>query len=259
VALDELCRRTGVTPYMAMLAVFQVVLHRYTGCERVAVGTPIAGRRRRELEGLLGTLANIVVMATDLSGDPVFLELLARVREVTTGAYAHQDVPFEMLVDKLQVERNASSNPLFQVMFALHQEKLAAIELPGLRAMPVELGPAYSHFDLGLHFWRHEDGFAGFVSYNSDLFEPSTIRRLIGHFQVLLAEAVRAPERRISSLPLLTQEEQRWVAERSALSRCSPSHPVETRSLQLVPRTSLGLWPACVETPKSATGNWPHG
>ncbi len=227
-ALDALCHRMNVTPYMAMLAAFQAVLMRWTDQSKIVVGSPIAGRRRRELEGLVGTLANIVVMATDLSGDPTYTELVERVRGVTRGAYANQDVPFEMLVEKLGVPRDARMNPVFQVMFALHQEQLGRLELPGLLVEPLELGSQHSHFDLGVHFWRHEGGFVGSASYNRDLFDPETVQRLLGHFQTLLAAALRAPDQRLSTFPWLTEDEERWLAERSIVVETSgDDEPVE--------------------------------
>ncbi|WP_437617321.1 condensation domain-containing protein [Sorangium sp. So ce1151] len=229
-ALEALCRGAGVTPYMALLAAFQALLSRYARQERVVVGTPVANRQRRELEGVVGPVANIVVMATDLGGDPTFAELLARVREVAGGAYAHQDIPFEMLVDKLRVARDARMNPVFQVMFALHTERLGALQLPGLRIDTIELDAERSHFDLGLHLWRLPEGFSGCVSYNRDLFDAATIRRMIGHYQVLLEAAVADPGRRVSSLPLLTPEELRWLAERGRAA-AAPEEPPSVEAL----------------------------
>ncbi len=245
-AVEELCHRTGTTPYMLLLAAFQALLHRYAGQERIVVGTPIASRRQREIEGLIGHFANIVLMATDLSGEPTFAELLSRVRETATGSYAHQDIPFELLVDRLGVERDASRNPLFQVMFALHQEQLAALELPGLQVAPVPVDSERSHFDLGLHLWRSAHGIHGHMSYSKDLFDPSTIRRMLGHYLTLLEASVREPERSISSLPLLTEEERRWLQQRSRVDppRNEPS-PVEAlfaRRAAATPEAPALLW-----------------
>jgi acyl-CoA synthetase (AMP-forming)/AMP-acid ligase II len=209
VALEDYSRQTGATLFMPLLAAFQALLHRYTGQERIAVGTPVANRQRREIEGLLGCFANITVMATGLSGDPTFSELLTRVREVTTGAYAHQDIPFELLVHKLQVERDASRNPLFQVMFALHSEQVEGLSLSGLQVESAPLEARYSHFDLGLHLWRTPEGLRGCISYNKDLFDAPTLRRMGAHYRRLLAAALREPERKLSSLPLLEEEEWR--------------------------------------------------
>ncbi|HLL55714.1 MAG TPA: condensation domain-containing protein, partial [Myxococcaceae bacterium] len=217
-ALESLSQRAGTTLFMTLLAGFQLLLSRYSEQELVPVGTPIANRRRREVEGLIGYFANILVLATDVSGDPSFTQLLARVKDVTTGAYAHQDIPFELLVDKLRIARDPSRNPLFQVMFAVHQESIGGLSLPGLEQSPVNLGSETTHFDLGLHLWRRSDGLKGYVSYNKDLFEPLTILRLISHFTTLLEAAVRDPERNVSSLPLLSEPERAWLQERARVS-----------------------------------------
>ncbi len=212
--LEALSQETGATLYMTLLAAFQVLLARYSGGERIAVGTPVANRRRQECEGLIGYLANIVVMPTDLAGDPTFREVIARVRETTTAVYAHQDVPFEMLVRELNVARDAGRNPIFQVMFAMHQETIGSLKLTGLQAESVELDTEITHFDLGLHLWHREGVIHGYASYNKDLFDPSTITRLLSHYRVLLAAIIDDPGRRIGSLPLLTAPERQWLSER---------------------------------------------
>ncbi|MFT3775983.1 MAG: condensation domain-containing protein [Minicystis sp.] len=214
-AVDALAQRAGTTLYMTMLTAFLILLSRYSGEDRIVVGTPIANRRRAEIEPLIGHFANIIVLAADLSGKPTFLDLLARVKEITTGAYAYQDVPFEMIVDKLRVERDAAKNPLFQVMFGLHQERLETIDLPGLVVKPVNVSADSSHFDLGLHFWRQQDTIAGLLAYNRDLFDAATMKRLVAHYETLLAAAAQDPEREIGALPYLTADEQVWLATRA--------------------------------------------
>lgn len=213
-ALDEIGRRADATPFMTLLCAFQIVLARWTGNDRAVVGTPTASRRRREIEGLIGHFANLLVLATDMGGEPTFNELLARVKEVTAGAYANQDVPFEVLVDKLQIERDPAKNPLFQVMFAVHPDTIAALELPGLRVSPVNLGAESSHFDLGLHLWRSKYGIKGYVSYDKDLYDAATIERMIGHYGVVLEAIAADPDRPVASIPMLAAGERTWLAAR---------------------------------------------
>ncbi|APR81513.1 non-ribosomal peptide synthetase/polyketide synthase [Minicystis rosea] len=214
-SVDALCQRAGTTLYMTMLAAFLVLLSRYASEDRIVVGTPIANRRRAEIEPLIGHFANIIVVAADLSGRPTFLDLLARVKELTTGAYAHQDLPFEMLVDKLRAPRDAAKNPLFQVMFGLHQERLDTIDLPGLVVRPVNVSADSSHFDLGLHFWRQRDTIAGLLAYNRDLFDAATMKRLTAHYETLLTAAAHDPDRDITTLPYLTSDETAWLSSRT--------------------------------------------
>src|SRR2546428_7007750 len=140
-ALKALSQRHGVTLFMALLAAFQTLLHRYTGQDDIAVGSLIANRNRVELEGLIGFFVNTLVLRTDLSGDPSFQELLARVRTVTLGAYEHQDMPFETLLEELRPPRDLSRNPLFQILFVLHNTPQQALELRGLTVHSMEIDP----------------------------------------------------------------------------------------------------------------------
>ena len=149
-ALKELSRREGATLFMTLLAAFQVLLHRYSGQDDIAVGTPIAGRRRTELEGLIGFFVNTLVLRTDLAGNPTFSELLARVRDSALGAYTHQDLPFEKLVEELSPSRDMSRNPLFQVMFVLQNAPDAAPALQGVQASRLPLAGHSAKFDLTL-------------------------------------------------------------------------------------------------------------
>ena len=181
----------------------------------MVVGTPIANRNRLETEGLIGFFVNALVLRTDLSGNPSFRELLRRVREVCLGAYGHQDLPFERLVEELHLERDLSRNPLFQVMFVLHSTRTETMELPGLRVSPVEGGSETAHFDLTLQIRETEEGRTeAALIYNTDLFDAATIARMLGHFQTLLEAAAADPEQRLSDLPLLDPEErQQLLAE----------------------------------------------
>jgi len=210
-ALNALSRREGVTLFMTLLAAFQTWLHRYTGQADILVGTPIAGRNRVETETLVGVLVNTLVMRTNLADAPPFREVLERVRAAALGAYAHQELPFERLVEDLQPERSLSHSPLFQVMFILQNAPRVALDLAGLVVTPVEVDSGTAKFDLTLALTERADGLQAVWEYNTELFEVATIGRLAGHFQTLLEGVVAQPEQRLSSLPLLTPAEQQQV------------------------------------------------
>jgi amino acid adenylation domain-containing protein len=226
-ALKALAQREGVTLFMALLAAFKALLYRYTGRADLVVGTPIAGRDRRETEGLIGFFVNTLVLRTDLSGDPSFRRLLARVREVTLGAYEHQELPFERLVEELQPERSLSHNPLFQVLFSLQntptlRDAGSQSSLESLQNTP-QLG--VSRFDLALFTEEVEDGIIAGFEYSTDLFEAATIDRMVGHFQTLVEAAVADPDRRLSELPLLNEAERRQLLrEWNATEAEYPAH-----------------------------------
>jgi len=206
-AIDTLARRQRTTRFMTLLAAFQTLLHRYSTQDDIVVGTPIAGRSRLETESLIGLFVNTLVLRADLSGDPDFNELLRRVRDTAFAAYAHQDVPFEKLVEQLQPERDLSRTPLFQVGFVLQNDPLQSLEVPGLKLdqIPVDTGTA--KFDLLLAMVEEADGLRGSVEYNTDLFDHATVARMASHFQNLLGSIVAEPEQRVSELPMLSAEE----------------------------------------------------
>jgi amino acid adenylation domain-containing protein/non-ribosomal peptide synthase protein (TIGR01720 family) len=206
-ALRDLSHQEGVTLFMTLLAGFQVLLARCSGQEDLAVGTPVANRTRSELEGLIGLFVNTLVLRCDLSGDPSVHELLGRVRRIALSAYAHQDLPFEKLVEELNPQRNLSINPLFQVMFSLQPAPADALNLAGLVGHPLALKHSTSLFDLSMNLYEMQDGILGGVEYDCDLFENETIERIIGHYQQILAGMVARPEQRLSHLPLLTEVE----------------------------------------------------
>jgi amino acid adenylation domain-containing protein/non-ribosomal peptide synthase protein (TIGR01720 family) len=196
--------------FITLLAAFQTLLYRYTGQSDISVGTPIANRTRSEVEGLIGFFVNTLVMRADLGGEPSFRELLKRVREVALGAYAHQDVPFEMLVDQLRPERDMSHSPLFQVMLVLQNAPRQAQELSaGLTLDVIEADDGTARFDLTLTMVEDAGGLSGALEYNTDLFDAATIERMVEHLQVLLAAIVAEPDRSVSELPLLTDVERR--------------------------------------------------
>jgi aspartate racemase len=207
-ALKQLCAQEGVTLYMTLLAAFQTLLYRYSRQEDIIVGSPIAGRNRAEIERLIGFFVNTLVLRTDLSGNPSFQELLTRVRATTLDAYAHQDLPFEKLVEELNPERSLSYSPLFQVMFVLQNTLEQTVELPGLTQTPVEIGTATAQFDLTLSVAEQDGLLIGSWNYNTDLFDAGTIERMNTHFQILLAGIVANPAQPISQLPLLSEPEQ---------------------------------------------------
>ena len=212
-AIKALSRRQGVTLFMTLLAAFKVLLHRYSRQDDIVVGSPIAGRTGMQTEGLIGFFVNNLVLRTDVSGDPSFTELLRRVREVAIGAYAHQDIPFEKLVEELQPQRDMSRNPLFQLMFSFMVADKQIIELPGLSLSPVEVSTGLARFDLFLSMSTISDSLTGMLEYNSDLFEDATIRRMLGHFQTVLEDIAVNPERRIGDLSFLTEPESAPTAD----------------------------------------------
>jgi amino acid adenylation domain-containing protein len=212
-ALRELARREGVTLFMALVAGFKSLIHYYTGVEDMVVGTDVANRNRSETEGLIGFFINQLVLRTDLSGAPSFRELLGRVRETTLGAYAHQDLPFDKLVETLNPGRDLSRTPLFQVKIILQNAPREVLEVPGLEMSRVAQEAGFSRYDLALHLTDGGDALAGTAEYNTDLFDASTIKRMLRHFRTLLAEAVARPELALTQLPLLGEEERRELLE----------------------------------------------
>ncbi|MBW4637352.1 MAG: amino acid adenylation domain-containing protein [Gloeocapsa sp. UFS-A4-WI-NPMV-4B04] len=210
-SLEALGQQAGVTLFMTLLAAFQTLLHRYTGQLDIVVGSPIANRNRAELEPLIGFFVNSLVLRTDLSGNPTFRELLEQVREVTLGAYAHQDLPFEKLVQELHPARDLSRHPLFSVAIALQNTPITALELPGLALSQFDVDSATSRLDLELHLWQTPAGLQGQVIYSTDLFDSNTITRMLGHFQTLLAGIVADPEQKLIKLPILTAAERQQL------------------------------------------------
>jgi len=197
-ALEGLGKHEGATIFMTLLAAIQLLLQRYTNQDDVPVGVNIANRTRRDIEGLIGFFVNNLVLRGDLSCHPTFRELLRRTREVTLGAYAHQELPFEMLVETLRRERGLSSS-LFQVMFVMQNTPAAALELPGLKLEPFKISDEQSAFDLTFFTRQTDDGIVGWLEYHSDLFNATTISQMLERFQLLLDEIAANPDRRIES------------------------------------------------------------
>ena len=198
--LQALSREEGATLFMTLLSGFQAMLGRYTGKEDILVGTPVAGRNRREAEELIGFFVNTLVMRGDLSGEPTFREFLGRIRETALEAYAHQDVPFEKLVDELELERSLSYSPLFQVMFVLQNIPPIDRKLADLQVLPYESGSEemLTKFDLTVTMMETEEGLVTTFEYNTHLFMRSTIERMVTHFHHLLEGIVEDPDRSVA-------------------------------------------------------------
>jgi amino acid adenylation domain-containing protein len=199
-ALKELSRREGATLFMLLLAAFKVLLHRYSGQSDIAVGTPVANRTHPEIEGLIGFFVNTLVLRTPVSSEESFEELLKRVREVSLEAYAHQELPFEKLVEELQPARDLSRTPFFQVMFAFQNRRLSSRALPGLSVSTLEVSSETSKFDLSLLMEETEQGLGASLEYNTDLFDEPTIARTLVHFETLLQGIVTDPAQPLSCL-----------------------------------------------------------
>ena len=209
-ALQSLSRQTSATLFMTLLAAFQALLQRYTGQEDVLVGSPAAGRNPTETEQVIGLFINTLVMRGDLAGNPTLRQLLDRVRAAAVDAYAN-DVPFEKLVEELQPERSLSHPPLFQAMFALERAPLESVTWPGFKLTQLELDSGTAKFDLTLYMVEGAGGLTARMEYNTDLFDPATIQRMLTHFKSLLEGIARDPDQHLSDLPLLTERERHQV------------------------------------------------
>jgi len=209
--LRTLARGEGATLFMVLLAAFDALLYRYTNQTDILVGTPVAGRTRAEIEGLVGCFVNTLVLRVGVRGDEPFRGLLKRVRETCLGAYAHQEVPFEQVVEEVRPERSLSHAPLFQVMFAFDNTPSAAAELPGLRLAAIEADSQTSKFDLILRLDDRGDELSGSLGYSVDLFDAATVERMVGHFRRLIEAVVGDPAESVGELPLLGEEDERLL------------------------------------------------
>ncbi|MCA2694516.1 MULTISPECIES: non-ribosomal peptide synthetase, partial [unclassified Microcystis] len=211
--LKKLSQESGSTLFMTLLAGFAVLLSRYSQQTDVVIGSPIANRNRTEIEGLIGFFVNTLVLRFNLSQDPTFEDFLAQVRQTTQNAYDHQDLPFEMLVEKLQIERHLDRNPLTQIVFALQNAPSSPWDLPGVNIEEIPSGLDSVRVDLEVYLWDTAEGLGGFCSYNRDLFDAETIVRMMTHFKTLLAAIVENPRQSVASLPLLNPEEEYQLLE----------------------------------------------
>ncbi|MEW5930744.1 MAG: amino acid adenylation domain-containing protein, partial [Gemmatimonadota bacterium] len=212
-ALRELARGEGATPFIALLAAFQALLGRWSGQDDVSVGTPVAGRDRVETEGLIGFFVNTLVLRTDLSGDPTFRELLGRARETVLGAFAHQEIPFERLVEEVRVERSLRHTPLFQVLFALQNMDRGELRMGELEVDALARGEDVAKFDLSVTLAEAGGGFRGGLTFRADLFDRATVERMADHFGRLLEAVAAAPDRRLSEVEILGDAERARVLE----------------------------------------------
>lgn len=220
--LHELCRAEEVTPFMALLAAFEVLLCRYTGQEDFAVGTPIAGRNYAQTEALIGCFVNTLVMRARMEGNPSFRELLSRVRETSLGAYANQDLPFEKLVEALEPERDLARTPLVQVMFVLQNAPMQPDDIPGIRMRRMEVDSGTAKFDLTL-FAEEEDEYLRLAfNFNTDLFDAETIEAMAAHFENVLSAAVSEPAARVWDIPLLSSPERESLCGDSGMPQAMP-------------------------------------
>jgi non-ribosomal peptide synthetase component F len=208
-SLKALSRREGATLFMTLLAAFDALLHLHTGQEDIVLGSPVAARDQVELENLIGFFANTLVLRTDLSGDPTFRGLLARVRETALGAYAHQDLPFDKLVEELRPERNLSHNPLFQAAFTLDNDPGEAFELPGLKLETVGVESDTVQLDLVLHMADTARGLSGALHFSTDLFDEETCAKLLADFEALLQKVVAEPDITLKELKVAFAEADR--------------------------------------------------
>ena len=239
-ALKSLSQRQGVTLFMTLLAAFQVLLHRYTGAVDVPVGTLVANRNRSEFEDVLGFCTNTVVLRTDLSGNPSFDDALGRVRDICLGAFAHQDLPFEKLLEGLQPRRELGHNALFQVLFVLHNTPQQAPRLSGLTARRLIVDTGAARFDLALELSVTPDALHGWIEYRTDLFAPSTVARMQEHLHTLLASVSSDPTQRLAAVPLFTSEERQHLLVTSNATRTA--YPGD-QCLHQVFETQVGLTP----------------
>jgi amino acid adenylation domain-containing protein len=200
-------QREGVTPFMTLLAAFQVLLSRYSGQQDILVGTMIANRQRVKLELLIGCFVNTLVMRCDLTGEPDFCEVVSRTRRTALDAYEHQDLPFEKLVEELNPVRDQSRHPLFQVMFTMQNAPEHPLALAGLEVSHFPLPQKTIHIDWEVHFWEREDGWLGEFLFNTNLFDRETIERMACHYLTLLEGALVEPQRPVSQLPMLCEAE----------------------------------------------------
>jgi amino acid adenylation domain-containing protein len=204
-----LSRKEGATLFMTMLAAFGALLYRWSGQEDMLIGTPVSGRSRTEVEPLIGYFSNSVVLRVNMAGDPSFRELLQRVKEVSLGAYSHQDLPFEKLVVEMQPQRDLSYSPMYQIMFSVGEHKDLGLDLPGMEISPIIIDRGIAKFDMTLGMTELRKDLMCNIEYCSALFEASTMQRLADHFQNLLQGVIANPDQHISELPMLSAEDRR--------------------------------------------------
>ncbi len=244
--LNSVSKRHNVTLFMTLLAAFQTLLHRYSGQDDIAVGSPIANRDLIEVEPVIGFFVNTLILRGDTGGNPRFSALLEQVREVTLEAYAHQNVPFEQLIEVLRPQRDPSRPPLFQAMFVLQNVPLGSSELPGVRLEPLRIDSGTAKFDLMLVLIETPEGMRGSIEYNTDLFEPATVARMAANLQTLLEGVVADPGARIDDLPLLSPAERErlagWNADTLPLPAGTRLHDLVAAQAARTPGAQAVVW-----------------
>ncbi|HVG17441.1 MAG TPA: amino acid adenylation domain-containing protein, partial [Blastocatellia bacterium] len=238
--LKALAQRQGATLFMTLLAAYKALLYRYTEQEDILVGTPIANRNKAEIEPLIGFFVNTLVIRTDLSGNPSFSDLIRREREVSLAAYAHQDLPFELLVEHLHPDRRMSHSPLFQVFFVLQNAPMGAFSFGDLKTSVLNVERTVATFDLTLGMVEQGEKLIGAFEYNTDLFDDATIERLAGNFERLLRNVVNESQRRIASLSLISESEKRqllfeWNDTRSDYPETETAHGLFEKQVEQSP------------------------
>jgi non-ribosomal peptide synthetase component F len=257
-------RVQNATLYMGLLAAFQVLLMRYSGQVDFAVGSPVAGRNRTEIEGLIGFFVNTLVMRGDLSGNPTFSELLTRTRECAVDAFSQQDMPFEKLVEELKPQRDFSRNPLFQVMFTLQNTRETGLRLPGLEITHLPLPRGTAKFDLTLFLAENDGQLDGSFEFSTDLFDATTISRMARHFLRLLEGIAADPHQQISDLPLLTPEERHqslveWNSTAADYLAQGHSPVVRAAGRAHARQHRGGVWGATAHLPRAQHARQPAG
>jgi thioesterase domain-containing protein len=245
--LRDFSKRETSTMFMTSLAALKILMHRYSGQTDICLGSVVAGRTRVETEALIGLFVNPIVLRTDLSGDPVFPDLLARVRETVLGALANQDIPFQRLIEELRPKRDPSRHPLFQVNFIYQRDFVRPVEFSGIKLTPVPSKSPGSIYDLNFFMVERSDGWRASCEYDTELFEQATVQRMLRQFQALLEGIVGDPSRRISRLPLLTGDEQRHVFELPASRNDQRRNALATDLVYVPPRDEIetrltGIW-----------------
>jgi len=213
-AIMNLARSEESTLFMVLISLYFILLQRYSGQEDILIGSPIANRNRKEIEPLIGFFINTIILRGDLSGDPTFKEFLFQVKEMTLGAYDHQDIPFETLVEELQPGRDMSHSPFFQSMFVLNNVHIEKLELPNLKLSLLEVENKSSKFDLILNVTETDSGLDCKIEFNTDLYFPETIDRMIRQYQFLLKQVLTAPETAVGELALLSTTEKEEILKR---------------------------------------------
>jgi non-ribosomal peptide synthetase component F len=240
----KLDNKYNVTPFMFFIAAFELLLFKYSGQTDLCIGTPVAGRNINELENLIGFFANTVVLRGDLSANPQFIELLKRTYDTTVEALSNQDIPFEKLVDLLQPSRNMSYTPLFQVMLSYNRANPQRLDLDGLKLTPLRAKSKVSKFDLSVEVLDKSSVFKIDFEYNTDLYKESTIKQMISHFQNMLKQVVQSPEKRISEIEILSNEEYETITRKWNYGEIRPSYEMTFPELFEIQAASTPLLPA---------------